>query len=710
MNDQAPSIANAAVGTGLTEAPPLLEALAALDRYLAAAFERAEASYGPRAALDGLRGLHLGREDIERALAASPGIPMLASSPDAVYQAAQGDPRFGWLIAAYGLDAFETACLLIALAPELDLRYERVYAYLQDDVTRKRPAADLMLTLLCASRDVRLERLSSLFGGTLFRQRLLFTSAGHAPSLSSELRVDPQITRFLLGDTGLDVRLQASCTLLVPRNGNPFDCDAAQAALRIAEAAVAAEKPLRLYFEGAHGTGKQYAAEAIAARRGLRVLSADLRGLRDAAEGFAEALALALREAWLQDALVFLHGYDALAQTNAPQMLRTLNAAIARHPGALVVAAESSPRVAGPQPPGLQRVHFAHPDRAARQRCWTQQLAAHGIALPVNEVRLLATRFAVNFDHIVSAAATLAGACDEALADAADTPFERLCAAVRAQCGHDLAALARKIEPRADWDALVLADDTRAQLRELCDRAAQGDRVLRDWGFDARLSLGKGITALFAGPSGTGKTLAAEVVAHALGLDLYKIDLSGVVSKYIGETERNLNRVFTAAASANAVLFFDEADALFGKRSEVRDSHDRYANIEVAYLLQKMEEFEGVAILATNLRQNLDEAFTRRLAFTVHFPYPEEADRLAIWQSIWPAAVQLAPDVNLPHLAREFPLSGGNIKNTALAAAYYAAANGGIVTQAYLLHATRREYQKMGKSTLVKSSKDKAAI
>jgi SpoVK/Ycf46/Vps4 family AAA+-type ATPase len=216
-------------------------------------------------------------------------------------------------------------------------------------------------------------------------------------------------------------------------------------------------------------------------------------------------------------------------------------------------------------------------------------------------------------------------------------------------------------------------------------------------GFGAKLSTGKGVNALFAGPSGTGKTMAAGILANELGLDLYKIDLSQVVSKYIGETEKNLDAIFTGAENSNIILFFDEADALFGKRSEVRDSHDRYANIEISYLLQKMEDYEGVAILATNLRQNLDEAFVRRLAFSIHFPFPDEADRRRIWDGIWPDGISLAKDVDLDLLARQFKLSGGNIKNIALAAAFLAAADGGIVNMSHLLHATRREFQKLGK-------------
>ena len=221
--------------------------------------------------------------------------------------------------------------------------------------------------------------------------------------------------------------------------------------------------------------------------------------------------------------------------------------------------------------------------------------------------------------------------------------------------------------------------------------------VYGDWGFDRKLSVGKGLNVLFAGPPGTGKTMAAEIIAGELALDLYKIDLSSVVSKYIGETEKNLSRIFTEAETSNAILFFDEADALFGKRSEVHDSHDRYANIEVGYLLQRMEEYEGVVILATNFRKNMDEAFVRRIHCTVEFPLPNQKERLRIWETIWPASTPKGADLDLELISRRFELSGGNVKNIALGAAFLAADNGGVVSMAHLLHATRREFQKMGK-------------
>jgi AAA+ superfamily predicted ATPase len=257
---------------------------------------------------------------------------------------------------------------------------------------------------------------------------------------------------------------------------------------------------------------------------------------------------------------------------------------------------------------------------------------------------------------------------------------------------------AREQVPARRWDDLVVPADTRAQLAELVAQVRQRPTVLGDWGFGARLSGGKGVHALFAGPPGTGKTLAAEVITADLGRRLWRIDLAQIVSKYIGETEKNVERVFRAAAADEVVLFFDEADALFGRRGEVKDSHDRYANQEVCHLLQQMEDYPGVALLATNLPRNLDEAFLRRLQFVVDFPFPDEGLRRRIWEVTFPAAAPLSPAVDLAALARAVRLSGGHIRNIALAAAYAAADRGEEIGMAHLWHAARREHQKVGQA------------
>jgi SpoVK/Ycf46/Vps4 family AAA+-type ATPase len=325
-------------------------------------------------------------------------------------------------------------------------------------------------------------------------------------------------------------------------------------------------------------------------------------------------------------------------------------------------------------------------------------MTAMGVAAEWADIDALAGRFRLTVDQIACAVAAACGQARwrNALAGASGGApgSAELFAAARAQSGHDLLGLARPIQPNHSWGDIVLPADRLAQLHEICARASLRHVVYDRWGFDRKLSTGRGLSVLFAGPSGTGKTMAAEIVAGELGLDLYKIDLSQIVSKYIGETEKNLDRIFQAAESADAILFFDEADALFGKRSEVKDAHDRHANIEVGYLLQKMDEYEGIAVLATNLRQNMDEAFIRRLHIIVEFPFPDEVERRRIWGTIFPPEVPIAPGIDFDWLAREIRLSGGKIRNIALAAAFRAAASDGVIGVPELIEAARREYEK----------------
>ena len=254
-----------------------------------------------------------------------------------------------------------------------------------------------------------------------------------------------------------------------------------------------------------------------------------------------------------------------------------------------------------------------------------------------------------------------------------------------------------KVKTLHGWDDLVLPRVTLQRVKEIAAAIRHRHVVYSEWGFDKRIAAGLGLKILFSGASGTGKTMTAGVIAAELGLDLYKIDLSGIVSKYIGETEKNLDRIFHAAESSNAILFFDEADALFGKRSEVNDAHDRYANIEVAYLLQKIEEYEGVVILASNLSKNIDLAFARRMHYVVEFPLPDESHREKLWRGMFPAAVPLGEDVDFQFLAKQFPIAGGDIRNVALEAAFLAAQDGKVVTMKQLAKALARQMMKQGK-------------
>jgi SpoVK/Ycf46/Vps4 family AAA+-type ATPase len=270
--------------------------------------------------------------------------------------------------------------------------------------------------------------------------------------------------------------------------------------------------------------------------------------------------------------------------------------------------------------------------------------------------------------------------------------------ALRTRAGMSLSSGLKLISPRATWDQLVLPADALAQLGEAVDRLRHQPQVLDDWGFLAGRSGARGVRMLFAGPPGTGKTLSAEILAGALATDLLVVEISHIVSKWIGETEKNLAEVFDAAERSHAVLLFDEADALFGKRTEVTDAHDRYANLETAYLLTRLERFEGLAVLSTNLRQNLDPAFTRRLEFVVEFTEPGPMERQLLWQGHLPPSAPLASDVDLAELATHYPVVGGVIRNAAVAAGFLAAANGGVITRDHLVRSLRREYDKTGRA------------
>jgi SpoVK/Ycf46/Vps4 family AAA+-type ATPase len=456
-----------------------------------------------------------------------------------------------------------------------------------------------------------------------------------------------------------------------------------------------------LYCQGPYGVGKQTAASACG--RALEAALLIVDGKRLAAskvEEFETLVGLIDREARLQGAMIYWEDFDVLLADDHEAQLAGLLTMVEAHPGLTFLAGETTWEPKNDlQVATFLRLEFPQPDYAERLQHWQAALAPNKTEPldPQMDLIILADKFRLSGGQIHDAATTARN-----LARLRDpmTPVmtqEDLHLGCRLQSNRRLEALAQKITPHYTWADIVLPADQLAQLHEIYQQVQCRAQVYAAWGFDNKLALGKGLSVLFAGPPGTGKTMAAEVLARALGLDLYKIDLATVISKYIGETEKNLARIFAEARTSNAILFFDEADALFGKRTQVKDAHDRYANVEISYLLQKMEEYEGVVILATNLHKNLDEAFVRRLHFTVEFPLPDAADRRRIWEQIWPAATPRDPDLDLDFMARQIEVAGGHIRNIALASAFLAAANGGVVNMQHVIHATQREYQKMGK-------------
>ena len=614
-----------------------------------------------------------------------------------------------YLQQAFRLDEVDLDILLICLAPALDPRYERLYSYLQDDVTRKQPGVNLLLVLLGEPGLGRLELLAHISPDAPLFQAHLVEFVNEAANsaknlLARELQVDPTLVVWLLGRYEPRPELYPHAHLFKPKEEEidrllsaPLDQGVNMTALP----GYGGTGAPALVFYGPDQAGQEAAARRCAAQMQSLLLRVNLAGLVEDGLTPKAALRAALRDALLLGALPYLCGWEACLngqnQAAGAARLKELLEEVDAYPGVAIIAAQTAWQAAG-----LERLtplfwlEFPIPPYAQRAKIWQYYLAAL-VGEPqaqAIEVSALAGQFILTSGQIRDAITT---ARDRAMQRGQPPGMDDLLAAAREHSNPHLGTLARKLNPRYTRQDIVLPEDPLRQIGEIVSTVKERARVLSEWGLGRKLVASAGVTILFTGESGTGKTMAAEVIASELGLDLYKIDLSTLVSKYIGETEKNLEQIFHEAESSNAILFFDEADAIFGKRSEVKDAHDRYANIEVSYLLQRMEDYDGVTILATNLRSNLDQAFTRRLQFLVDFPPPDEYSRLRIWQTLFPPDVPRATDLDFGLLARRFKLAGGNIRNILVSAAYLAASDGGAVRMEHLLHGARRELQKMGR-------------
>jgi hypothetical protein len=665
----------------------LLEALASLDERLQSAVAAVGQRQSRAPGEDPFAGLYVTRAQVDRSLGRKPGEPEFVATQ---MRRAESE-ELGTLRSTCGLTEFDVDVILLALGPELDARYERIYAFLQDDVTRKRPTIDLALNLFCASAEERLKRRERFSPASPLRRNALIRleNEGAVSFPGRAIALDERVASFLLGSPAIDERLSPFIRIEEPRrqeigDGFPSGLD------NLIRRCNASRERLLLCFHDASAATRRAAALELAGALDARLLIVDVARALPATESADKLFRLIVREAWLQDAILFLDEANVI-DANAAKALD--NALVA--PGGVLVLSTPGPWCAETGALAhVLNIRFDLPSWESRHAWWQIELERAGLPAGAEMLDRLASSYRLDRAQISKAVAVARQRERLSSGDAMDKIF----GAARAQTGDALTGLARKIIPVNRWNDLVLPVDVVAHLREIASRALGQHQVLQRWGFDRKLSSGKGVTALFCGASGTGKTLAAEILAQELSLDLYKIELAGVVSKWIGETEQNLDRIFTAAEGANAILLFDEADALFGKRSEVHHSSlDRYANLEISYLLQKMEQFDGIAILATNLRQNLDDAFLRRLAFTVQFPFPDVASRRRIWAEIWPPQTPLDSEIDFDWLAGRFVLSGGNIRNIALAGAYLAAEENSAVTMAHLIHGTRREFQKMGK-------------
>lgn len=614
-----------------------------------------------------------------------------------------------------GLTRWERRLVVLGLAGECSRRYEKWFGYLNDDVTLKSATPDLALRLLCDTAAERAEGRRALAGP---KARRLLLDAGEdiyarTPGLREPIRLDPRIVSFALDAETVDARLDGIARRYGPEDGELPELPAGDASWRmlqpLADAKPHAGWPLAQLW-GPAGSGKLLRARRLAAARGQPLLCVRVDRLPAEAPKLAAVLARIAREALLVDAaLCFAEGEGGKAPD--PALLGVFGdalsdyAAFAARP--LVFWTSRDQRTPHSLPSAEGRMFWQSeiglPDASRRSALWKDAAASGREGVPGPMPKQYEEGL---FDELADKYRLTPGQTEQAWRQArllaaggghAWPGLAELEEASRGQFRHRLSEMAERIVPKRTWHDLVLPPEPLALLREACGRFAHRGRVLEEWGFRDKLPYGTGLHLLLAGPPGTGKTMSAEIVAAELGLEMYRIDLSRIVSKYIGETEQRLRELFAEAEQSGAILFFDEGDALFGKRTEIKDAHDKYANMEAAYLLQRIEAYDGVTILATNLLQNLDEALMRRMSAVIKFPAPDASDRERIFRAHLPPSVPTDEDLDLAFLAARLDVAGGHIKNIVLTAAFLAAGEEKPIGMAHLVRAAAQELRKMGK-------------
>ncbi|MFJ9469616.1 ATP-binding protein [Streptomyces caniferus] len=659
----------------------LLGRLAELRERVAGLVERRSAD-DPTAA-DPLRGLYVTPETARRLAAQPPERgtgeePEDEASPGEVTEGGTAD-RSVALAGRFGLSVLDLSILLAALAPDVDRRFEPLYGYLNDDVGRRRATVALALELAGTGPYEPAARARFHPAAPLLSGGLLAVEEEDRPLPGRALRVPERVVAHLLGDDGLDPELCGSdVELLLPGEGGGGRQDGDGGTFFGRLAALVDERPIAVHLRERRPGAAAGPVTDVLRGAGLPVLR--YRPEDDQAGGAGPVRAL-LREARLRQA--------ALVVGPLPKQPAGLVRALAGR-GVPVVFFGSEPYDPGWAPDAGLLALDAPDGAVAAAEVWRAEIGAveEGFDL---DAAVAPYRLAAGQIRRAARAATALAAFDGTPLTAAHVQRS-----ARQQSAPLLDRHARRVRPAVGFDGLVLPPEPLALLHELVQRARHRDQVLGTWGLRTGGGRGRGVVGLFAGESGTGKTLSAEVVAGELGLDLYVVELSAVVDKYVGETEKNLERIFSEADRTDALLLFDEADAVFGKRSEVKSSHDRYANLESAYLLQRLEAFDGIAVLTTNLRANIDDAFTRRLDLVVDFPFPDAEQRTALWRSCL-TATPCADDLGLEACAKEYELSGGAIRSAAVTAGYLAAGRGAPVSAEDIRAGARREYRKMGR-------------
>jgi SpoVK/Ycf46/Vps4 family AAA+-type ATPase len=599
----------------------------------------------------------------------------------------------------FWLEPVDLAIIAALLAPELDHELERSFAFAIDDFTRKRVDVGFLARLIGGRDEVAADRVLTRLDEQSPLRRHAVVALGIAteqtPGSMRTVRLADRIVAFLRGHDTVDELVRGSVRIVREPSALGAVVMDPDLVTRIgrALAGVNGAAP-RVLLAGPDGVGRAMVVEALLAERDVGAVRIDL-GAIAAEDRVGERFAAALREAALRDAAAILDGGSNF-KDDAPRALAQAIADAAAGLGVpLVFTLANRPPWLAQIIPDLLELDVPAPGFRERLELWRRALPP-----PVAEsadLETVAARYGFTGATIARVARRAEASARLRDPSSPKIALDDLADAARLMFSNRLGGMAQRIPTGFKWDDLVLPQETLDAVREVVRFARYRPVLLEDWGFAAKLPYGRGVSAILAGPPGTGKTMVAQLLANELGFDLYRIDLSQVVNKYIGETEKNLARIFEEAESSHAVLFFDEADSLFAKRTEVKSSNDRYANLEVNYLLQRMETYDGVTLLATNLEQGIDEAFKRRVRFSVMFELPGEKERRALWRSMFPAKAPLAAVIDWDMLARQFVMAGGYIKKAVLRAALIAAEANRAVTTADLLEAARLEYREMGR-------------
>ena len=620
----------------------------------------------------------------------------------------EGEPLpFDRLRRAFGLTPTEQRALWVLIAVEVSARLRQLMRYLVNEATRVHADLGLLELLVYGTpqtRDKLIEELAP--DGRLARYRLVEPIGGRRaqeelPFLLRPLKVNARVIELVHGIVRLDREVAEVATLmqtLAPHEALIMPDAIKRETSELMRSAVAsAERGLAapaIVVTGAEGSGRRSLIYGAARQVDSAVLHVTCARLPDDAWELARLTRALVREAILFHAVPVLHDVDMVTGEGPSGRDRSsvLDRELQCYVGPL--AATSTQRDSRPVAlgRGIVLLDVPMPSEAARAELWRRAMGPESGV----DVDRAAARYPISGGLILRASES---ALAHAHARGAHDPVndDDIHAGVRSTLDAKLSALGIRITWRQTWSDLVLPDDALQEIREFVARVRHRRRVYDEWGFSRKLAKGLGLSALFAGPPGTGKTMVAGIIADELALDLYQIDLSRIVSKYVGETEKNLASVFDAAEAGHAILLFDEADSLFAKRTEVKSSVDRYANLEVNYLLQRMEAFNGITILTTNLDSSIDDAFRRRISFRVDFPMPEMEERERLWRTMLPQEAAVAPNINFRTLASKFEFSGGYIRNAVLRAAFFAADEGGPITQSHLQKAALLEYSAMGK-------------